>query len=101
MASMLELMGQDVQTVYSGTDAVAAAASFRPAVIFMDIGMPGLSGYEATRQIRAMAPGHSIKVIALTGWGQEHDRARSHVAGCDDHLVKPIDVADLVRLLSA
>jgi PAS domain S-box-containing protein len=99
MASMLELMGQEVQTVYSGAEAIAAAASFQPAVILMDIGMPGLNGYEATQQIRAQASGQSVKVIAVTGWGQEQDRTRSRDAGCDGHLVKPVDVAELESLL--
>ena len=99
LASMLELMGQEVQTAYSGAEAIAAAARFRPAVIFMDIGMPGLNGYDATQQIRAQTSGHAVKVIALTGWGQEHDRTRSREAGCDGHLVKPIDVTELETLL--
>jgi CheY-like chemotaxis protein len=92
-------MGQEVQTAYSGAEAITAAASFQPAVILMDIGMPGLNGYDATRQIRAQASGQRVKVIALTGWGQEHDRMRSREAGCDGHLVKPVDVAELERLL--
>ena len=99
MASMLELMGQEVQTAYSGAEAITAAASFQPAVILMDIGMPGLNGYEATQQIRAQASGQRVKVIAVTGWGQEQDRTRSRAAGCDGHLVKPVDVAELERLL--
>jgi PAS domain S-box-containing protein len=99
MASMLELLGQEVQTAYGGAEAVTAAASFQPALILMDIGMPGLNGYDATRQIRAQASGQSVKVIALTGWGQEQDRTRSRDAGCDGHLVKPVDVAELERLL--
>ena len=101
MAAMLELMGQEVRTAYSGVEAIAAVASFQPAMIFMDIGMPGLNGYDVTQQIRAEASGQDVKVIALTGWGQEHDRTRSRDAGCDDHLVKPIDVAELERLLRA
>jgi PAS domain S-box-containing protein len=99
LASMLELMGQEVQTAYSGAEAITAAACFHPAVILMDIGMPGLNGYDATQQIRAQTSGHTVKVIALTGWGQEHDRTRSREAGCDGHLVKPVDVTELETLL--
>ena len=99
LASMLELMGQEVHTAYSGAEAITAAARFRPAVILMDIGMPGLNGYDAAQQIRAQMPGHTVKVIALTGWGQEHDRTRSREAGCDGHLVKPVDVTELKTLL--
>jgi CheY-like chemotaxis protein len=97
---MLELMGHDVRTAYNGRDAVATAESFRPALIFMDIGMPDLNGYDATERIRARAQGESIRVIALTGWGQENDRARSREAGCDGHLVKPVDVGELEKILS-
>jgi PAS domain S-box-containing protein len=99
LAAMLELMDQEVQTAYSGADAIAAAAIFRPAVILMDIGMPGLNGYDTAQQVRAQMSGHTVKVIALTGWGQEHDRTRSREAGCDGHLVKPVDVAELETLL--
>jgi PAS domain S-box-containing protein len=100
MASMLDLMGHDVRTAYNGRDAVTTAESFRPALIFMDIGMPDLNGYDATERIRAQAQGESIRVIALTGWGQENDRARSRDAGCDGHLVKPVDVGELEKILS-
>jgi CheY-like chemotaxis protein len=66
----------------------------------MDIGMPQLNGLEATRRIRAEPWGGAIKIVALTGWGQEADRRQSLQAGCDGHLVKPVDAADLGRLLA-
>jgi len=65
----------------------------------MDIGMPRLNGYEATRQIRERAWGAAITIVALTGWGQDSDRARSKAARCDGHLVKPVSLPDLEQLL--
>jgi CheY-like chemotaxis protein len=66
----------------------------------MDVGMPRLNGYEATRRIRERPWGRDVAIIALTGWGQEVDRARSKEAGCDGHLVKPVDLPELEKLLS-
>ena len=66
----------------------------------MDVGMPRLNGYEATRRIREQPWGRSVVIIALTGWGQEGDRVQSREAGCDGHLVKPVDLADLENLLA-
>ncbi len=77
----------------------SCAEQFRPQVILMDIGMPRLNGYEATRQIREQPWGRDMAIIALTGWGQEGDRARSREAGCDGHLVKPVSLPDLEKLL--
>jgi PAS domain S-box-containing protein len=99
MALMLEFLGNQVRTAYDGLEAVEAAEQFRPHVVLMDIGMPRLNGYEATRRIREQPWGQDIAVVALTGWGQEGDRARSREAGCDGHLVKPIHLPDLEKLL--
>ena len=67
----------------------------------MDVGMPRLNGYEATRRIREQPWGRSIIIIALTGWGQDGDRLLSREAGCDGHLVKPVNLRDLEKLLAA
>jgi CheY-like chemotaxis protein len=82
------------------SEAVSAAESFRPEVILMDVGMPRLNGLDATRRIREQPWGKGITIIALTGWGQEGDRERSKEAGCDGHLVKPVNVSDLDKLLA-
>jgi len=66
----------------------------------MDVGMPKLNGYDATRRIRELSWGREAKIFALTGWGQQVDRERSQEAGCDGHLVKPVSVADLERALA-
>lgn len=100
MAMMLKLLGNDVRSAHDGLEAIAAAEAFRPQVILMDVGMPRLNGYDATRRIRELPWGQSTIIIALTGWGQEVDRAQSKEVGCDAHLVKPVHLPDLERLLA-
>jgi CheY-like chemotaxis protein len=100
MAMILKLTGNDVVTAHDGVEAVEAAGKFRPQVILMDVGMPRLNGYDATRLIREQPGGPSAIIIALTGWGQAGDRALSKAAGCDGHLVKPVDLSDLETLLT-
>ncbi len=101
MAMLLELFGHEVHVAHDGLDAVDAAERWRPELVFMDVGMPRLSGYEATRRIRAQPGGDRIVIAALTGWGQERDRRESREAGCDLHLVKPVDPSDLEQLLES
>jgi CheY-like chemotaxis protein len=101
MARVLKLRGHEVRTAYDGLQALQAAAEFRPAVILMDVGMPHLNGYEAARRIRGQPWGRSVIIIAVTGWGQAGDRIQSREAGCDGHLVKPVDIRDLEKLLAA
>ena len=100
MAMMLKLMGNEVRTAHDGIQAVAVTEAFRPQVILMDLGMPKLNGYEATHRIREQPWGRSMIIIALTGWGQDVDRALSREAGCDGHLVKPVNLPDLEKLLA-
>jgi CheY-like chemotaxis protein len=90
-----------VRTTHDGIEAVNSAEDFRPEVILMDVGMPRLNGYEATRRIREQPWGRSVIIIALTGWGQEGDRVQSRAAGCNGHLVKPVDLANLDKALTA
>ncbi|PCC71998.1 PAS domain S-box-containing protein [Nannocystis exedens] len=101
MAMMLRLLGHRVEMAHDGVAAVAAAESFRPELILMDMGMPRLNGYDATRQIRQQPWGAAMRIVALTGWGQESDRARSKEAGCDQHLVKPVPLAELKKLMAS
>jgi PAS domain S-box-containing protein len=100
MAMMLELLGDEVVTAHDGVQGVEAAERFRPEIILMDVGMPRLNGYDATRRIREQPWGKAVTIIALTGWGQESDRAQSREAGCDGHLVKPVSLADLRKLIA-
>jgi CheY-like chemotaxis protein len=101
MEMLLQLLGHEVRTVHDGVEAVAAAESFRPEVVLMDVGMPRLNGYEATRRIREQPWGRSMTIVALTGWGQDSDKAQSREAGCDGHLVKPVELSTLEALLAA
>jgi CheY-like chemotaxis protein len=89
-----------VRTAHDGVAAVQTADELRPDIILMDLGMPRLNGYEATRRIRELPWGRSVAIIALTGWGQDTDKARSREAGFDGHLVKPVNFSDLEGLLA-
>lgn len=99
LAMMLRLLNNEVQTAHDGLEAVRMAAAFRPHIILMDLGMPRLNGYEATNRIRQQPWGREMAIIALTGWGHEMDRARSQAAGCNGHLVKPVSLPDLQKML--
>jgi len=99
MAMLLEFVGHEVQTAHDGLAAVAAVARFQPHVVLLDIGLPGLNGYEAAERIRS-APGSQPVLVALTGWGQADDRRRAAAAGFDHHLIKPVDHDVLMRLVA-
>ena len=99
-AALLEMMGHEVRQVHDGVAAVQAALEFSPHVVFLDIGMPKLNGYDACLQIRAQPGGSSMVIFACTGWGQTDDLRRSKEAGFNKHLVKPLDPKLLHDLLS-
>lgn len=99
LAMLLEHAGHEVHTVHDGEAAVAAADRLRPDVLFLDIGMPRLNGYEAARRIRSEPWGAGMVLIAATGWGQKEDQERARLAGFDFHLTKPIQPATLLDLL--
>jgi PAS domain S-box-containing protein len=101
LAMVLELLGHVVQTVYGGPAALQVVESFGPEIVLLDIGMPEMDGYEVARQMRAMPRGKSVRLVALTGWGQEEDKRRALEAGFDEHLTKPVEPALLEVLLSA
>jgi CheY-like chemotaxis protein len=86
-------------TANSGAEALQVVAEFNPAVIFLDIGMPMMNGYEVARQLRAMPGLESLRLVALTGWGGEDDAKRSKDAGFDEHLTKPVDYEMLERVM--
>jgi CheY-like chemotaxis protein len=100
LAAMLELSGYETLTAYDGNQAIDRAEAFYPDAVLLDIGLPGRNGYEVAQHIRAQAWGREVLLIAVTGWGQQEDRRRSQDAGFDAHLVKPIDPAELEKLLS-
>lgn len=100
LALLLDIEGNETQTASDGVEAVEVAATFRPDVVLLDIGLPKLNGYEAARKIRDEPWGRGMVLVALTGWGQEGDREKSKAAGFDGHMVKPLDHAALIELLA-
>jgi CheY-like chemotaxis protein len=88
-----------VRTVYDGTEALLAAGEFRPDLMLLDLGLPSLSGYEVCRLLRQQAWAEKMSIVAMTGWGDQEAQRKSHAAGFDRHLVKPIDEASLVIAL--
>jgi CheY-like chemotaxis protein len=100
LAMLLRVLGAEVALAHSGRQALERVASFNPDVVLLDIGMPGMDGYEVARRIRANPAHRNMQLIALTGWGQDEDRQRSAAAGFNHHLVKPADVDKLRQLLS-
>ena len=101
LGELLRTLGATVSIAHSGGDALEKLRSFGPDSVLLDIGMPDMDGYEVARRIRATAKYSRILLIALTGWGQEHDQRRSRAAGIDQHVVKPPDIDRLRELLSA
>ncbi len=99
LEALLGMDGFDVKTVYDGVAAVEAAGRIRPDIIVMDIGMPGMDGYDAARMIRQQEGDRKVTLIALTGWGQSADKKRADQAGFDHHLVKPVDYDLLMKCL--
>ena len=100
LAMLLRARGHQVETAFDGLAGVEAAQRSRPDLMLLDIGMPRLDGYSACRRIREQPWGKGLRIVALTGWGQEEDRRKSESAGFDGHLVKPIAADDLQRLLA-
>jgi CheY-like chemotaxis protein len=99
LAMLFQMMGHDVRSALNGLEAVDVAANFRPDLIVLDIGMPGLDGYEVCRRIRQQPWAQAVVIAALTGWTRDEDKDRSQEAGFDHYIVKPIDpkvLADLV-----
>ncbi|HYV99374.1 MAG TPA: PAS domain S-box protein [Gemmatimonadaceae bacterium] len=101
LGMLLRIAGHDVHTAHDGLDAVTVAATIRPDIVILDLGLPRLNGYDAAKRIRENAGGHPPRMVALTGWGQDEDRRRTTEAGFDAHLVKPVDLDALTRVIEA
>jgi CheY-like chemotaxis protein len=99
LAMLLELEGHKVRVAGDGLIALALMQQSSPEVMLLDIGMPGMNGYEVAREIRKLEGGDSVMLIALTGWGQPSDRTRAREAGFDHHLTKPVEFEELALLL--
>ncbi|HET9212235.1 MAG TPA: ATP-binding protein [Thermoanaerobaculia bacterium] len=100
LGTLLEMAGHSIQVAHTGPSALEAAAAFRPDAIILDIGLPGLDGYQVAQRLRGDPALKSVTLIAATGYGQEEDLRRSREVGFDQHLVKPIDPGELQRLLA-
>lgn len=98
---LLKLWGHDVQVALDGPAALGKAATFRPQIVLLDIGMPGMSGYEVAKRLRSEVPLEGMVITAITGYGQAEDRARSRAAGFDFHLTKPPEPDILAELLAS
>ncbi|QKT02613.1 PAS domain S-box protein [Ectothiorhodospiraceae bacterium 2226] len=101
LAALLEIMGLQPRVAYDGPGALKACDDYRPAVVLLDIGMPGMDGYEVARRLRANPRMEGVTLIALTGWGQAEDRRRTREAGFDHHLLKPVNLDALREVLEA
>ena len=100
LAAVLDMMGHATQVVHDGAQALAVAPQFLPDVIFLDIGLPGMSGYDVARALRRTPAGAAVVLVALTGWGAENDRSQSSAAGFDHHLTKPANLLAIGELLA-
>ncbi|HSW17929.1 MAG TPA: response regulator [Ramlibacter sp.] len=101
LAEVLQIMGCETDTAYDGQEGVEKADKMRPDAVVLDLGMPRLNGYEACEHIRAQTWGRDVRLVAVSGWGQQDDRRRSMEAGFDAHLVKPVAPDALMALLES
>lgn len=100
LAALLRIFGHEVGVAFDGEQALAIAPELKPDLVLLDLGMPRMDGHEVARRMRAAPWGSSMKIVALSGFGDGTDRARSLEAGCNDHLVKPISPLDLEAVLA-
>jgi CheY-like chemotaxis protein/two-component sensor histidine kinase len=100
LSLLLKSLGHNTCVAYDGAGALKMASEFRPEIILLDLGMPGLDGYETARRLRTLNRGRIFQIIAVSGWGQEADRQKTREAGFDLHLVKPVNIDDLVQAVS-
>jgi CheY-like chemotaxis protein len=100
LSMLLRIQGHEVFSAHDGAGGLRAAEAHRPDVVLLDIGLPGMTGYEVARRIRNEPWGRSMRLVALSGWGQEESRQRSLEVGFDVHLTKPADPSDIERVVS-
>jgi PAS domain S-box-containing protein len=101
LGMILTVLGADVRVARDGPEAITIFRSYEPSVVLLDIGMPGMDGYEVARTLRSFSPGNKATIVALTGWGQDKDREMARDAGFDHHLVKPAEIGALQVLLAS
>jgi len=100
MRRLVKALGGDCRVAYDGEAGVGEVVSFQPDLVFVDIGLPGIDGYEVARRLRRRPELSGLLIVAVTGYGQDSDRQRAREAGFDHHLVKPLDLEALRRLLA-
>jgi PAS domain S-box-containing protein len=98
--TLLRMLGHEAESAFDGAEALTKAAAFRPQVVLLDLGMPGMDGFEVARRLRETPEGREAKIIAQTGWNQAEDRRRTAQAGFDAHLSKPVEIATLMETLA-
>ena len=101
LTMLLEQEGFQAEAAFDGEQALEQLAASAPDVMLLDLGMPGMDGYEVAKRVRASAAGQAIRLIALTGWGQAADKARTRQAQFDGHLVKPVGLDELKAMLAS
>jgi CheY-like chemotaxis protein len=101
LAMLLRLDGHEVEAAYGGVEAIETVQRWRPQLVFLDIGLPEMDGYEVARRLRRHDSATPLRLIALTGYGQQEDVDRSYAAGFDDHLVKPVSPKALEAILAS
>ena len=101
LVMFLETFGATVRVAYGGAEGLDALEAFKPELVFLDLGMPGMDGYEVARRIRLLPDQQQITIVALTGWGQQEDRRLSSESGFDHHMLKPADIATLKTLFTS
>jgi CheY-like chemotaxis protein len=100
LAVLLKMEGHEVRMAHDGPSALVLAREYRPEIVLLDIGLPaGMDGYEVAQRLRPVAGPAGVVLVALTGYGQDEDRRRAVQAGFDHHLVKPVDIGRLTRLM--
>jgi len=100
IAVLLQVSGHEVRVSYSGQEALETAAEYQPDIVLLDIGLPGMDGYEVARRLREHPQLKEVKLIAVTGYGQDADRVQSKEAGFDYHFGKPVDAQKLQDVLA-
>jgi CheY-like chemotaxis protein len=100
LTTLLKMSGHDVRTAYTGPTALDVAVAFLPDVVLLDIGLPGLNGYEVARRLRQHPPLKGVRLVAMTGYGDEADLQLAREAGFDRHLLKPVDFPEVEGLLT-
>lgn len=99
MAAVLKAYGYEAVSAADGREALELVVRFLPAVALVDLGLPGMDGFELARRFKQLPECQEMRIVAVTGYGQDHDRRRSASAGFDAHLVKPVDTDQLTKLL--